>query len=114
MQKKYNDSGLTILGFPCDQFAHQEPGSDPTIKKFAEKYGILQAGGVWFHKIDVNGANEIPVYKWLKQQAGIENIKWNFEKFVLARNGSLVGNFKTSYDPLKLEPLIQQLLADKP
>jgi glutathione peroxidase len=103
-----------VLGFPCNQFAGQEPGNDTTIKKFAESYGILQAGGVWMHKIDVNGPTAIPLYQWAEQQAGITSISWNFGQFLFSRNGTL----HKYYDPLGAPDLmtadIEFLLGQSP
>lgn len=98
-----------MLGFPCNQFANQEPGTDAEIKAFAESYGILQAGGVWFHKIKVN-FSPIPLYKWLKSQAGILLITWNFEKFLIGRDGSFIKHYGTTTDPLSFESDIVTLL----
>jgi glutathione peroxidase-family protein len=114
LQKKYNTTGLTVLGFPCNQFANQEPGTDPQIKAFAESYGILQAGGVWMHKIDVNGDDAIPIYVWAKKEAGISSIGWNFGQFLFARNGTLFKYYGPYGPPLDMEPDIVTLLGEKP
>lgn len=112
MYEKYKPLGLEILGFPCDQFAHQEPGSDQQIKSFCElHFGVTFP---LFRKIEVNGENAHPVYKYLKNAApGLlgKAIKWNFTKFLLDRQGEVVGRFAPSTKPeqieLKLEPLLK-------
>jgi len=101
---------LVVLGFPCNQFGSQEPGTDAEIKAFANSYHILDYGGIWFHKIDVNGANQIPLFAWLKAQSSNIPIMWNFEKFLLDRNGKFIKRYGTTSDPLTFENDIVALL----
>jgi len=111
LQKKYYDQGLRILGFPCNQFGNQEPGNDTSIKALAEKYGIIQAGGTWFNKINVNGASADPLFKWLEKQKGFPaSVLWNFEKWLLNRDGVVQQRYRTATTPNSFEPLLVQLL----
>jgi glutathione peroxidase len=93
----YKDRGFVVLGFPCDQFGHQEPGSEAQIGAFCEKnYGVSFP---MFSKIEVNGPNTHPLYQFLKEQApgllGSRGIKWNFTKFLIDRHGAV----RTRYAP---------------
>ena len=95
LYKRYSDEGFTIIGFPCNQFGHQEPGSDEDIAQFCQlNYGVTFPV---LKKTDVNGNNEDPVYKFLKSQKsgmlGLKGIKWNFEKFLVNKNGEIVARF---------------------
>jgi glutathione peroxidase len=107
---KYRDRGFAVLGFPCNQFGEQEPGTAQQIGAFCQKnYGVTFP---MFEKIDVNGDAAHPLYKWLKQSApgvlGSERIKWNFTKFLIDRNG----NVKARYAPVtKPEQLAQDIEA---
>lgn len=108
---KYKDQGLAILGFPCNQFGHQEPGCDVDIKEFIKKNGVE-----WdmFGKIDVNGDNAIPLYQYLKNQQGgfmFDAIKWNFTKFLINRQGLPIGRYAPNKDPLDFEEEIKAELA---
>ena len=87
----HRDAGLTVLGFPCDQFGHQEPGSEEEIRAFCStKYDVSFP----LHtKIEVNGANAHPLYRWLRAKPGVfgtEGIKWNFTKFLVGRDGQVI------------------------
>ena len=87
--RKHRDEGLAVLGFPCDQFGHQEPGDEAEIKQFCSlNYDVTFP---MFAKIDVNGARAHPLYQWLKSEKagvlGTEAIKWNFTKFLVDRSG---------------------------
>ncbi len=108
---KYKDMGLEILDFPCDQFGHQAPGSDKEIKTFCEgRFGITFKQ---FKKVDVNGENQIDLFKYLKEQKGSlfgKDIKWNFTKFLIDRNGNVVKRFAPNVDPEKMESSIIKLL----
>lgn len=100
---KYKDEGLAILGFPCNQFGHQEPGCEVDIKEFMKKNNVE-----WdmFAKVDVNGDNAIPLYNWLKDKAGgliIDAIKWNFTKFLINKQGVPVNRYAPNVNPLKFE-----------
>lgn len=113
LYEKYQARGLVILGFPCDQFGHQEPGSDSEIKSFCEtSYGVTFP---LFKKIEVNGDNTHPLYKYLKAQApGFLNeaIKWNFTKFLVDANGKVVDRFASPTTPEEIDPKIGRLLAN--
>lgn len=112
LYQKYKDQGLVILGFPCNQFANQEPGSSTEIKEFCQiNYGVTFP---LFEKIDVNGKKTHPIFKFLKSElsGGIfgSAIKWNFTKFVIDRQGVPVKRFSPTTKPEKMEKTIQQLL----
>lgn len=112
LHHKYADRGLTVLGFPCNQFGKQEPACERDIKQFAtEKYGVSFP---LFAKIDVNGKHAHPLFQQLKRAApgllGTEAIKWNFTKFLLDRSGNVVARFGTRTKPSELEREIEKLL----
>jgi glutathione peroxidase len=109
---KFEDQGLTVLGFPCNQFGGQEPGTESQIGQFCEKnYGVSFP---MFAKIDVNGTNAHPLYRYLKEARpglmGSENIKWNFTKFLIDRNGEPVARYAPQTKPEELEQPIKNLL----
>lgn len=110
---KYKDKGFEILDFPCNQFAHQAPGTDEEIGSFCTgRFGITFAQ---FAKIDVNGEQESPLYRWLKaQKGGIggANIKWNFTKFLIDQNGEVIGRFGPTKTPASLEKEIAKQLGE--
>lgn len=102
---KYKDKGLVILGFPCDQFGHQEPGDNNDIGAFCEKnYGVTFPV---FAKIDVNGDSAAPLYQDLKVEApgllGTQKIKWNFTKFLLSRTGDVIKRYAPTTKPEDIE-----------
>lgn len=98
LNDKYKDKGLAVLGFPCNQFGGQEPGTEEDIAKFCKsKYDVSFD---MFAKIDVNGANASPLYKTLTSSAKPSgDVKWNFEKFLIGRNGEIVARFPTKTKP---------------
>lgn len=108
---KYYAQGFEILDFPCNQFANQAPGSDQEIFSFCSlKYGTTFPR---FRKIDVNGGEEEPLYTFLKSQQGGfmgSKIKWNFTKFLVDRDGKVVGRFAPTKTPEALEQSIKQFL----
>jgi glutathione peroxidase len=108
----YGDQGFTVLGFPCDQFGHQEPGTEEEISGFCEKnYGVSFP---MFSKIDVNGSDTHPLYTWLKdEQRGVlgGKIKWNFTKFLIARDGTVIDRFAPQKAPADLAGDIEKQLA---
>ena len=109
---RFHEQGLEVLGFPCDQFGHQEPGDESEIKSFCStRYEVTFP---MFAKIDVNGANAHPLYQWLKsEKAGIlgtEAIKWNFTKFLVDRTGRVVRRYAPTDTPEKIEKEIPALL----
>lgn len=112
LQRKYGPQGLTVLGFPCDQFAHQEPGDEAEIRNFCTlKYDVSFP---LFAKVEVNGAQTHPLYAYLKKEkTGLLGgaIKWNFTKFLVARDGSVAGRFPPTTSPEALAPQIERLLG---
>lgn len=108
---KYSDRGLVILGFPCNQFANQDPADNKEISEFClVNYGVTFP---MFQKIEVNGENEHPLYHYLKGQAhGTfgNDIKWNFTKFLIDREGQVVGRFAPIKKPESLEKEIEKYL----
>lgn len=109
---KFKDKGFIILGFPCNQFGSQEPGDDKEISSFCElNYGVTFP---MFAKIDVNGANAHPIYKHLKKEApglmGSEAIKWNFTKFLIDKNGSVIKRYGSVTKPQDIDSDIAKLL----
>ena len=107
----YADQGLEILGFPCDQFAHQEPGGADEIGEFCTRnYGVTFP---MFEKVDVNGADTHPLWAWLKkEQGGMLGgaIKWNFTKFLLDPSGAVVKRYAPTVDPAKIGDDIERVL----
>jgi glutathione peroxidase len=113
LHEKYREKGLVVLGFPCDQFGHQEPGGNDEIGTFCElNFGVTFP---LFGKVEVNGANAAPVYKHLKHQAkgvlGTESIKWNFTKFLISRDGQKVKRFGSTTKPDELVKEIEAWLS---
>jgi glutathione peroxidase len=111
--RKHAAAGLTVLGFPCDQFGHQEPGDESAIKEFCSlSYDVTFP---LFAKIDVNGAGAHPLYRFLKrEQAGVlgtEAIKWNFTKFLVDRAGHVVKRYAPTVAPEAIDGDIEALLA---
>lgn len=133
LNEKYRDRGLVCIGFPCNQFAQQDPGSDNEIEGFCRlNYGVTFQ---IMKKVDVNGKDEHPIFTWLKEQAPTEeyhglkakasaalfktisksvekdsDIKWNFTKFLISRDGVTVKRFPPTEEPSKLEKAIEALL----
>ncbi|KAE8654539.1 Phospholipid hydroperoxide glutathione peroxidase [Hibiscus syriacus] len=110
--EKYKNQGFEILAFPCNQFGGQEPGPNDQIKKFA--CTKFKAEFPIFDKVDVNGPNTAPVYQFLKSSAGGffgDLIKWNFEKFLVDKNGKVVERYPPTTSPFQIEKDIQKLLA---
>lgn len=135
LYQRYKDKGLVVIAFPCDQFGHQEPGSDEQIAEFCR-----MNHGVTFplmSKIEVNGENAHPIFQWLKSQAGFAgfdlnhklgklmhkmlssqdpdyaknpDIKWNFTKFVISRDGTKVVRFESTSEPEELSACIESML----
>ncbi|KAK3128569.1 hypothetical protein QOZ80_6BG0463560 [Eleusine coracana subsp. coracana] len=112
LYEKYKTQGFEILAFPCNQFGAQEPGSNPQIKQFA--CTRFKAEFPIFDKVDVNGPNTAPIYKFLKSSAGGflgDLVKWNFEKFLVDKNGKVVERYPPTTSPFQIEKDIQKLLA---
>lgn len=111
LYKKHKDAGLTILDFPCNQFAGQAPGTEEEIVSFCQlKYDVSFPQ---FAKIKVNGNEADPLYKWLKDQKGGllgKAVKWNFTKFLIDRQGNVVQRYAPTVKPEDIEKDIQKLL----
>jgi glutathione peroxidase len=115
--RAYKDRGFAVLGFPCNQFGRQEPGSAEEIGAFCEqKYGVTFP---MFARIEVNGANAHPLYRFLKRSKpglfgflGSDRIRWNFTKFLVDRRGNVVARFGSSTAPTSLKGEIERLLAE--
>ena len=134
LYQKYKDQGLVIIGFPCDQFAHQEPGSDEEIAEFCRlNHGVTFP---LMKKIDLNGENAHPIYKYLKNVAPTEEYKgikakathtmlkglsksakedndilWNFTKFLISRDGATVKRFPPTTEPSDFENDVKEMLG---
>ena len=133
LNEKYKDKGLVVIGFPCNQFAHQDPASDGEIESFCRlNYGVTFQ---IMKKIDVNGANAHPIFQYLKMKAPTEevkglkakltnamfskisksmqqvsDIKWNFTKFLISKDGNTIKRFNPTVEPAKLEKEIESML----
>ncbi|XP_010907668.2 probable glutathione peroxidase 2 [Elaeis guineensis] len=111
LYEKYKDKGFEILAFPCNQFAGQEPGSNEEIQEVA--CTRFKAEFPIFDKIEVNGKDAAPLYKFLKSQKGGilgDGIKWNFTKFLVAKDGKVMERYAPTTSPLKIEKDVQKLL----
>ena len=112
LHQQYKNQGLVVIGFPCNQFGSQDPGSNDEIGAFCQKnYGV---DFLMMEKIDVNGNNEHPLYTWLKKQEGgflTDGIKWNFTKFLVNRQGEVVERYAPTTKPESIESDIVKLLA---
>ena len=111
LYQKYKDQGLVILGFPCNQFGKQESGTSDEIQEFCQiNYGVSFP---MFEKIEVNGNNTHPIFKYLKSKLGGcfgNKIKWNFTKFIIDKNGKAVKRFAPITKPEKMDKLIKKIL----
>ena len=112
LHETYSNEGLSILGFPCNQFLSQEPGTADEIKEFCSvNYGVKFD---LFSKIDVNGSQTHPLYRYLKDNSsgifGTDIIKWNFTKFLIDRNGNVINRYSPSTTPQEIELDIKGLL----
>ena len=113
LQRKYHAQGFNVLGFPCDQFGHQEPGNELEIRNFCTlNYDVSFP---MFAKIEVNGDAAHPLYQWLKREKsgllGIGAIKWNFTKFLVDRNGKPVKRYAPTDTPESIEKDLPAVLA---
>lgn len=113
LYKKYKDKGLEVLGFPCDQFGHQEPGSNDDIAQFCTlNFGVTFP---LFEKCDVNGPDANPLFEELKTKApgllGTKRIKWNFTKFLVSAEGKVLKRYAPTVKPAAIEKDIDALLA---
>ena len=114
LHERYETAGLTVLGFPCNQFAGQEPGDADAIAQFCQRnYGVSFPV---LAKIEVNGAQAAPLYRWLVTQApgllGSRALKWNFTKFLLGRDGQVRARYAPQTSPEKLQADIELALAE--
>ena len=111
LNQKYKDKGLVVIGFPCNQFAHQDPGSDEEISGFCQlNYGVTFQ---IMKKVDVNGKNADPIFNYLKKETGGllgSAIKWNFTKFLVSRDGNTIKRYAPTTAPKDLTKDIEELL----
>lgn len=112
LHEKYHKEGLVVIGFPCNQFGKQEPNDGVKIGEFCQKnYGVEF---LMMEKIEVNGDNTHPIYQWLKRQKGgliTDDIKWNFSKFLLGKDGRVISRYAPITKPKDLEGDIVKALA---
>ena len=112
LQDTYGERGFTVLGFPCDQFGHQEPGAEDEIATFCERnFGV---DFPLFAKVDVNGKEAHPLFTWLrKEKSGLlgGRINWNFTKFLIGRDGAVISRHSPTTEPAKLADDIEKVLA---
>jgi len=113
LYRRHRDRGFAVLGFPCDQFGHQEPGAEAEIDAFCiSTYGVTFP---MFSKVRVNGDDAHPLFVFLKAQKkglfGFGSIKWNFTKFLVGRQGQVLRRFAPAASPASLEPALVQALA---
>tara|TARA_Y100000813_G_scaffold183902_1_gene154610 strand:- start:459 stop:899 length:441 start_codon:yes stop_codon:yes gene_type:complete len=112
LYEKYQEQGLEVLGFPCNQFGAQEPGTNEEVKSFCDlNYNVSFR---MFDKIDVNGSNASPLFKYLKHESpgimGTEAVKWNFTKFLVNSDGKVVKRFAPKDGKSEIEPELQKIL----
>ncbi len=112
LYEDYQEQGLEILGFPCNQFAGQEPGSEDDIAEFCEvNYGVSFP---MFAKVDVNGRKADPLFKFLRKETkgllGVDMVKWNFTKFLVDSEGHVVKRYEPTTTPNRIAPGIEKLL----
>ncbi|HBD03297.1 glutathione peroxidase [uncultured Psychrobacter sp.] len=114
LYQQYKDQGLVVIGFPCNQFGSQDPGSNDEIGAFCQKnYGVSFP---MMAKIDVNGADAHPIYDWLKDQKGgllTDGIKWNFTKFLIDSKGQVIDRYAPTTKPDAIKKDIEQALTNK-
>ena len=113
LHERYGPRGLVVLGFPCNQFGHQDPGSNDAIAGFCQRnYGVQFP---MMSKIDVNGSDAHPLYRWLTAEApgvlGTKAIKWNFTKFLVGRDGQVIRRYAPQEAPEKLTVDMEAALA---
>ena len=112
LYEQYKERGFVVLGFPCNQFKNQEPGSNEEIQEFCKiNYGVTFP---IFAKVDVNGKDAHPLFEHLKDQArglgGTKAVKWNFTKFLIDRSGNVVNRYAPTTDPAETKENIENLL----
>jgi glutathione peroxidase len=113
LQKTWHDRGFEVLGFPCDQFGHQEPGNEAEIRDFCSL--TYDVSFPMFSKVEVNGDRAHPLYRWLKAEKkgvlGTEGIKWNFTKFLVDRDGQVVERYAPTDTPEKIGKDLPKVLG---
>jgi len=109
LHARFAERGFAVLGFPCNQFGAQEPGSEAQIQQFCETR--FQVSFPLFAKIEVNGPGAHPLYQWLKTQSGGADIGWNFAKFLVDRAGNLVSRHAPTDTPESIAPAVERLLG---
>ncbi len=113
LQDKYGPDGFIVLGFPCDQFGNQEPGGEDEIATFCERnFGV---DFPLFAKVDVNGDEAHPLFAWLRKEKGGllgGKIRWNFTKFLIGRDGTVISRHSPTTEPAKLADKVEKALAD--
>ena len=111
---EYKGRGFEIIGFPCNQFGGQEPGSSEEIESFCKlNFGV---NFPMMAKVDVNGDNAAPLWEWMKnekKQLMMSRVKWNFEKFLIDKQGNVVDRYASTAEPATLKPAIEKLLAQQ-
>lgn len=112
LHEQYASRGFAVLGFPCDQFGHQEPGGEAEIREFCQtRYDVSFP---MFAKVEVNGSNAHPLYRWLKEQKpgvlGTRQIKWNFTKFLVDGNGQVLRRYAPTDKPESIAAEVERLL----
>jgi glutathione peroxidase len=112
LYETYEPQGLVVLGFPCDQFGHQEPGDESAIDEFCKlNFGVTFP---MFAKVEVNGSSAHPLYRWLREEKpGVlgDAIKWNFTKFLVGRDGAVIARYAPTTTPDKMAADIEAALA---
>ena len=112
LHQQYAARGFTVLGFPCDQFGHQEPGDHAEIAGFCERnFGVTFP---LFAKVEVNGDGAHPLYRWLRSEKGGllgGRVKWNFTKFLIGRDGRVIGRYSPTTKPEKIAADVEKALA---
>ncbi len=116
LYERYADQGFAILGFPCDQFAHQEPGDEAEIADFCSlTYGVTFP---MFAKVEVNGDGAAPLYQFLRAAQpnpdGTTDVTWNFTKFLVAKDGRVLRRFEPKQTPAEIEAVLPSLLRAAP
>lgn len=112
LYEQYKEKGFTVLGFPCNQFMNQEPGSESDIQSFCEmNFGVTFP---LFSKVDVNGKNAHPLFQYLTEEApgvlGMKAVKWNFTKFLVNRSGEVVERYAPNTNPIEISQDIEKLI----
>ena len=111
LNEQYKDQGLTVIGFPCNQFGSQDPDSNDEIGAFCQKnYGVSFP---MMAKVDVNGKDAHPIFDWLKEQKGTDGIEWNFTKFLVGRDGQVIQSYAPTTTPESLTEDIKKALENK-